>query len=605
MELKSIENQYHNLVGLLKSERNDAGFWSGKLSSSALGTAVAIVALKTNNNKQDNHLIVNGLDWILNHQNTDGGFGDTPESKSNVSTSLLCYAAIRYCGTGEESSLKALLRIENYLRQQNIDLSAGDISFSILAFYGKDLTFSVPILSMLVICGVLDEESCTKIPQLPFEFTLFPASWYSLFNMRVVSYAIPALIAVGIFIFRKRKHSNFIMRWIRLRSIQPALRKLEKIVPESGGFLEAIPLTAFVGMCLISSGFKDNKVVIKGLSFLRNLQRSDGSWPIDTDLSTWVTTLSVKALGSQLANEFSESETNMLATHLRTIQYKEIHPFNLARPGGWGWTNFSGSVPDVDDTAGAILALLELYRIGNQYEKAIINGCRWLISIQNKDGGFPTFCKGWGRLPFDSSCADLTGHALLALSKSLDILENKIPGSLQNSILLCIARSFGFLWRGQHENGCWYPLWFGNQFTSDQKNSVYGTAKIAIYLNDCLLCDSMEDNLKINIGLMLFDAQDYLLKQQNNDGSWGGEYGVPGTIEESSLAISALVGKDQEAILKGFEWIENEIKNNGVRSNPIGLYFAMLWYDEKLYPLIYYVEALRKYLDSKNHFNAQ
>jgi len=605
MELKSIENQYNNLVGLLKSERNDAGFWSGKLSSSALGTAVAIVALKINNNKSDNRLITNGLYWLLDHINTDGGFGDTPESISNVSTSLLCYAAISFCREGIEPSKKTLLSIENYLKHQNIDLTKGDTSSSVLAFYGKDFTFSVPILSMLVICGVLDEESCTKIPQLPFEFTLFQASWYSLFNMRVVSYAIPALIAIGIFIFRKRKHHNFIMHWIRIRSIKPTLRKLEKIVPQSGGFLEAIPLTAFVGMCLISSGFKDNKVVIKGLSFLRNLQRSDGSWPIDTDLSTWVTTLSVKALGPQLASEFSESETNKLATHLNTIQYKEIHPFNHARSGGWGWTNFSGSVPDVDDTAGAILALLELYRSDNQNEKAIINGCRWLISLQNRDGGFPTFCKGWGRLPFDSSCADLTGHALLALSKSFDIFENKIPGSLQNSILLSIARSFGFLWREQHENGCWYPLWFGNQFTPDQKNPVYGTAKIAIYLNDFLLCDSMEDNLKTNIGLMLFDAQDYLLKQQNNDGSWGGELGISGTIEETSLAISALVGKDQEAILKGFEWIENEIKINGLRSNPIGLYFALLWYDEKLYPLIYYVEALRKYLYSKNHFNAQ
>jgi squalene-hopene/tetraprenyl-beta-curcumene cyclase len=33
-----------------------------------------------------------------------------------------------------------------------------------------------------------------------------------------------------------------------------------------------------------------------------------------------------------------------------------------------------------------------------------------------------------------------------------------------------------------------------------------------------------------------------------------------------------------------------------ISASPIGLYFAMLWYDEKLYPLIYYVEALRRYL---------
>ena len=596
MRTESLENQYNQLVRQLKAERNDAGFWRGQLSSSALGTAVAIVALKINFDLSDNNLILNGLNWLLDHTNPDGGFGDTPESKSNVSTSLLCYAAISYCGKEDERSKMAIVGIENYLAGQRISMAEGDAISSVLAFYGSDYTFSVPILSMLVICGVLDEKVCLKIPQLPFEFTRFPASWYSLFNLRVVSYAIPALIAVGIFIFKKRKHHNLIMRWIRNRSIQPALRKLEKIVPESGGFLEAIPLTAFVAMCLISVGFGDNLVTTKGLTFLRNQQRPDGSWPIDTDLSTWVTTLSVKAIGSQMAKEFSVTEIKTLVNHLKVIQYKENHPFNLAQPGGWGWTNFSGSVPDVDDTAGAILALLELYNSDNEVTEAIINGCRWLTTLQNKDGGFPTFCKGWGRLPFDSSCADLTGHALLALTKSLDIISDKMTNDLQCSVRLCIARSFGFLWKVQNDNGCWYPLWFGNQFTSDQKNPVYGTSKVSIYLIDSLLCDSLDDNMKLNIGRMLSDAQNYLLNQQNMDGSWGGEFGVQGTIEESSLAISALIGKDQDAILKGFKWIENEYNTNGLRSNPIGLYFAMLWYDEKLYPLIYYIEALRRNL---------
>ena len=596
MEQKNLENQFDNLVRLLKSEQNDAGFWSGRLSSSALGTAVAIVALKINGNKSDSQLIIDGLNWLLSHVNSDGGYGDSPESKSNVSTSLLCYSAISYCGEGSEHSKKILLNIDNYLATQKIDLTKGDITSSVLKFYGKDFTFSVPILSMLVICGVLDKKIGAKIPQLPFEFTLFPASWYSLFNLRVVSYAIPALIAVGVFVFKTRNRHNPIMSWIRNRSIQPAMRKLEKIVPESGGFLEAIPLTAFVAMCLISSELGNSPVVIKGLAFLRNQQRSDGSWPIDTDLSTWVTTSSVKALGSQMPVEFSAAETDALVNHLKAIQYKEVHPFNLAQPGGWGWTNFSGSVPDVDDTSGAILALIELCRTDNHDKKVIINGCKWLTNLQNKDGGFPTFCRGWGRLPFDSSCADLTGHVLLALTKSLEILGDKMSIELHAAVKQCIARSFGFLWKAQNDNGCWYPLWFGNQSTSDQKNPVYGTAKVTIYLKDSLLCESLDDQMKNNIGQMVTNAQNFLLKQQNKNGSWGGELNVPGTIEESSLAISALIGKDQDVLLKGFEWLENEFNNNGLRSNPIGLYFAMLWYDEKLYPLIYYVEALRRYL---------
>ena len=592
----NLDNQYNKLVELLKSERNDRGFWSGKLSSSALATAVSIVAFKINGEATDELLIVNGLDWLINFQNPDGGFGDTPGSISNVSTSLLSYAAISYCGEGNTAAKSIMPGIVKYLSHQKIDLKGTDITSSILVFYGNDYTFSVPILSMLVICGVLGDKAVKNIPQLPFEFTLFPASWYSAFNLRVVSYAIPALIAVGIFTFKTRTRHNPLMSWIRNRSIKPALKKLEQIVPESGGFLEAIPLTAFVAMCLICSGYKDSPVASQGLTFLRNQQRPDGSWPIDTDLSTWVTTLSIKALGPKMSQEFSEQEISRLVTHLISIQYKDIHPFNLAQPGGWGWTNFPGSVPDVDDTAGALIALLDCYQSNIEVTKAIINGCTWLITLQNKDGGFPTFCKGWGKLPFDSSCADLTGHALLALTKSIEVVGDQMAIDLQNSIKVCIAHSFGFLWKVQNDDGSWLPLWFGNQYTKSQKNPVYGTAKVSIYLNDSLLCGVIDEIMKKNIQKMLFNAHRYLLNQQNENGSWGGELGVQGTIEESTLAICALADLNKSDCQKGFEWLDKEYINNGLRSNPIGLYFAMLWYDEKLFPLIYYIEALRRYL---------
>ncbi len=597
MTYNSLDSQYTKLVKLLRSERNDGGFWSGELSSSALATAVSIVACKINGEVSDDIFVVKGLAWLLKYQNSDGGFGDTPGSMSNVSTSLLSFAALTYCCDGSKAAKGALIEIENYLSHRNIDLKGTDITTSILSFYGNDFTFSVPILSMLVICGVLSDKAVIKIPQLPFELTLFPASWYSTFNLRVVSYAIPALIAVGIFTFKTRKRHNPVMRWIRNRSIKPALKKLEQIVPKSGGFLEAIPLTAFVAMCLICSGYKDSPVVGEGLTFLRNQQRPDGSWPIDTDLSTWVTTLSIKALGPKMREEFSDQEIDRLVTHLLTIQYKDIHPFNLAQPGGWGWTNFPGSVPDVDDTAGALIALLDCNRFNTDVTNAIINGCNWLITLQNKDGGFPTFCKGWGKLPFDSSCADLTGHALLALTKSLEMTGDQMAVELQNSIKGCIARSFGFLWKAQNENGSWLPLWFGNQNTREQKNPVYGTAKVSIYLNDSIICSCIDDNLKKNIGIMLSNARRYLLNQQNEDGSWGAELGVQGTIEESALAICALADINKPVCQKGFEWLDKEYADNGLRSNPIGLYFAMLWYDEKLFPLIYYIEALRRKLE--------
>ena len=383
---------------------------------------------------------------------------------------------------------------------------------------------------------------------------------------------------------------------IRKRAIQPSLKKLSRIVPQSGGFLEATPLTAFVSMCLISSGLENNAVVKKGINFLSKQQRTDGSWPIDTDLSTWVTTLTIKALGSNIDQYLTNSRTAQLRSHLLNIQYKERHPFNNAMPGGWGWTNFSGSVPDVDDTCGAILALLKTYDGDEKETEAIINGCKWLLAQQNRDGGFPTFCKGWGRLPFDRSCSDLTGHSFCALISTVEKPGLHIPEELRKDFYNSASKGFEYLKREQHKSGYWLPLWFGNQMTEDKTNPVYGTSKVCIYLSDCKKYNCLNDKLKTSIELMTADARNYLLQQQNNDGSWGGAIGINGTIEETSLVISALSPTSEESCIKGFQWMEDAYKNEGLRSNPIGLYFAALWYDEKLYPIIYYIEALRRFL---------
>jgi squalene-hopene/tetraprenyl-beta-curcumene cyclase len=370
-------------------------------------------------------------------------------------------------------------------------------------------------------------------------------------------------------------------------------------MPESGGFLEAIPLTGFVAMCLIASGKAENVVVSKGIRFLENQQREDGSWPIDTNLSTWVTTLSVKALGPQLTSVIPEGKLTQLKKHLLSIQYKEQHPFNGAKPGGWGWTSFSGSVPDADDTPGAILALLEMYDGSKELNDAVIAGCSWLIDIQNSDGGFPTFCKGWGKLPFDSSCADLTGHALLAFISTLDKLNGKLPDHLRSRILKSAGQAIAYLQKHQSPDGHWLPLWFGNQQTDGYKNPVYGTARVSVYLSDCLTRKPVMGELEEKLIAMNTLAQKFLLLQQNEDGSWGGTKNIPGTVEETSLAISALIGRDNKVCDKAFSWLEKNADIQCLPSSPIGLYFAALWYDEQMYPLVFYAEALRRCLTLK------
>lgn len=587
-----ITQRYSELTAHLIAKRNSEGFWTGRLSTSALSTSVSIVALKLSEDPADPGRVENGFKWLCSNINADGGYGDTPESVSNLSTTLLCYSAIHFCQDGD-SGKHIIAAMDKWLAGYGINMDSSGVVRSIMDIYGNDYTFSVPILSMLTLCGVLPASSLDRIPRLPFELTLLPASFYRFLNLRVVSYALPALIGVGIYHHRKRSKGIPGIRQIREKLIKPAIRKLDGLLPESGGFLEAIPLTGFVAMCLIECGETENDTVSKGLGFLRNQQRDDGGWPIDTDLSTWVTTLSIKAMGEDISMALKQKEIDTLRDHLLKLQYKTIHSFNGASPGGWGWTSYSGSVPDADDTPGAILALLMLLSGKDAEITAIENGCKWLTRLQNNDGGFPTFCRGWGKLPFDRSCADLTGHALHALLKSVEILHDKIDKKLLADIDRTISKATAYLEKHQSDDGSWLPLWFGNQLTDDKTNPVYGTAKVCIYLGDSLSFKRPGKEYISRIEKMVRKAQEFLLKQQNSDGSWGGKSGIEGSVEETSLAVSALSEVYPEESSVGINWL---LDHNNINAAPIGLYFAMLWYDEELYPYIYNVEALRKYI---------
>lgn len=593
--MKKYEDLLKESIDILLNKRNEDGVWEGRLSDSALGVAVSITAFNFKDPEKYRHHIKMGLNWLYRNQNNDGGFGDSPESPSNVSTSLLSFAAVSACSWVEEvRSEKMMQGINAYLKSCNIDAYSDDVIQRILDHYQDDLTFSVPILTMCALCGIPGDEAFEKIPQLPFELSLMPRSIYRVLNLSVVSYAIPALIAVGIAIFRHKKRKNPLMKWIRNASVAPAMKLLQKLQPESGGYLEAMPLTAFVSLCLIRSGYENHPIVTKGLKFLEDTQRNDGGWPIDINLSTWVTTLSVKALTSGSDMSLFPDERAKISHHLRSVQNQKIHPFNGTSPGGWGWTSFPGSVPDGDDTSGTILALLSLHQDNpEQILPEVSNGCDWLTRLQNNDGGLPTFSKGWGKLPFDQSCCDITGHALLAL------VQTSIVASRQNRKVngwtRSIQRATRFLEEKQGSRGELLPLWFGNQHTPKHQNPVYGTARVVSYLNGAVQSEYPDERIKERWNKIILKGCKFLLSVQNDDGSWGGDLHIPGTTEETALALNALSLYPCAAeIEKAIQWFESRNDLLEFTPAPIGLYFASLWYSEELYPITAFIEAMSK-----------
>ena len=321
-----------------------------------------------------------------------------------------------------------------------------------------------------------------------------------------------------------------------------------------------------------------------------------------------------KALGSaeELRALLSASERNALQEFLLEQQYRELHPYTGAAPGGWAWTDLPGGVPDADDTAGALLALARLDVASPAVRSAATAGLRWLLDLQNRDGGIPTFCRGWGRLPFDRSGADLSAHVLRALKAwEKELVSDKgVFADDSTGFERVVQQGFQYLDEQQNADGSWYPLWFGNQDHPQEENPVYGTSKV-------LLAYIMWGHSSAQAANRGFQ---WLVTNQNDDGGW--RSGVAhqrlangkilnkrdgSSVEETALALETLMHSPDpthqaEAVEKGLAWLIDRVETGRyVDCSPIGFYFAKLWYHERLYPLIFTVSALGTALSRANN----
>lgn len=609
----------------LLAERNLQGHWEGELSSSALATAVSVFALAAFERSSVaasaelpslRRLCERGLRWLAEHQNPDGGWGDTVLSTSNISTTALCWAAFSiapsdYCETvaaGEawlQQAIDQAVPARAAVRQV---LDPSDLAAAIRRRYGADHTFAVPILTTLALAGRLGPAASAwrLVPQLPFELAVCPHAWYARLKLPVVSYALPALIAIGQVRFHRAPGRNPLLVLLRRAARNRTLRILSEIQPDSGGYLEAVPLTAFVCMSLIGAERASHPVVRRGVAFLVKSVRDDGSWPIDTNLATWVTTLSIGAFAARGRGDsvLPGFDSDLLRQWLLAQQYRIEHPYTHAAPGGWAWTDLAGGVPDADDTSGALLALHVLDDGSPAVASAAEAAIRWLLDLQNSDGGVPTFCRGWGTLPFDRSSADITAHALRAWA----CWRSRMPPAIQDRIRRATTGSLRFLVRAQQSDGAWAPLWFGNQHAPDEQNLVYGTTRVLLALA-CLADDAA---FRESVAAPARVACQWLLTSQNVDGGWGGAAVTPSSTEETALALdalatvlanceltaaldAALVGRLRAAVSHGTAALIRQ--TGGGREfppSPIGYYFAKLWYFERLYPVIYAVTALER-----------
>lgn len=189
-----------------------------------------------------------------------------------------------------------------------------------------------------------------------------------------------------------------------------------------------------------------------------------------------------------------------------------------AAPGGWFFQYANQFNPDCDDTTAVLRALGELAPddedLAARVEDARTRGLRWLLSMQNDDGGWAAFDRNCQReafrwVPFadhnamlDPSCPDITGRSLEALAR-----EGLGPDRPE------VAGAIDYLRLSQETDGSWYGRWGCNY--------IYGTW-LAL---EGLAAQGHE-------GPMVSRGAHWLRERQNEDGGWGE---TPASYDDPSL----------------------------------------------------------------------
>jgi squalene-hopene/tetraprenyl-beta-curcumene cyclase len=350
--------------------------------------------------------------------------------------------------------------------------------------------------------------------------------------------------------------------------------------------------TAISIIALLKMGYDaKHPRIAAALKFLDSLQNTDGNIQ-HFRLPVWDSALSIMAL----------RESSIFVDHPKMINATRWLVKAQTPSGGWTFSNYKITYPDVDDTSFAIISLLGFEGQIKEARNSINSGIRWLIGMQNKDGGWPTFHKNFckknpGAIPsiyddpksifIDPSVADTTAHALTALGKvGYDISHTSIK------------KAISFLKKDQLKEGCWYGRW-GICYT-------YTTGAVLVGLKS--VGESMEEEYVQKV-------VNWLKEHQNTDGGWGESYksffyekfaGIgESTAEQTAWSLMGLLSAgedpDSQTVMRGIRYLTANQGSDG-RWKPAYTAAAFDPYINTLYSSIFPLMALgmfKRIVDNK------
>ncbi len=591
----------------LLSQQHEDGYWCGELEadSSLESDYILMHTLLGTSNQERFQKCAN---YILRHQNEDGGWPIYNGGPSNISASVKAYFSLKLAGYQPDHP------VLDRARKKILDL--GGVT--------KVNTFTKIYLCFL---GQYDYDA---VPAIPPEIVLFPNwFWFNIYEISSWSRAILVPLSIvyakkpfkkisdelaidELFVGGRDKSRmrlawsekliswrNFFLvfdrltHWFEAVHIRPlrslALKKAEKWMLErfemSDGLGAIYPAMLNAIIALRCQGYSlDDPQMIRALDEFEKLgiEEEDTFRMQPCKPPVWDTAYAMFALG----------EAGLPATDPRMVKSADwILQKQVRKPGDWTVKNKKGKpggwyfefnnefYPDVDDTAMVALGLAQVEHPNGRYQlESVERAIDWVLSMQCKNGGWASFDKDNDRMVFqyipfadhnamlDPPTVDITGRILEMLATY---------GYAKNHP--AVKKALKFIRDEQEPDGSWFGRW--------GVNYIYGTMQVLRGL-EAMGTDHHEPYVQ--------QAAEWIRMVQNPDGGWGetcGSYddpntkGIgPSTPSQTAWAVMGLLAANDtrsDSVAKGIAYLLKTQKKDGSWDEP--------WYTGTGFPRVFYL----------------
>ena len=608
---------------LLSLQESEEGYWCGELEADTTleSDYILLHALLGTGNPER---IAKAAVYVLRHQNEDGGWPIYHGGPSNLSASVKAYFGLKLAGYRADHP--ALTRARKKILELGGVREVNTFTKIYLCFFGQY------------------DYDC--VPAIPPEIVLFPNwFWFNIYEISSWSRGIlvPLSIAYAKKPFKKipaemgidelfvgGREQNLKLRWSKkliswrnffllldrmthmfervhvrpLRSL--ALRKAEQWVLERfemcDGLAAIYPAMMNSIIALRCLGYSvDDPQFIRAMDEFESLGIEEATTfrmqPCKSPI--WDTAYAIFALGQ---NGLPSDDPRMIAAADWMLKKQVTHRGDWcvknpnASPGGWYFEFNNEFYPDVDDSAMVLLGLSQVDHPNPRYQReSAQRAIDWIFSMQCRNGGWASFDKDNDRMVFQY--VPFADHNAMLDPPTVDITGR----------VLEMLAAYGY---GRDDRRVRKAIDFvlreqepdGSWFGRWGVNYIYGTACVLRGF-EAMGVDNHEPYIQ--------QAAEWLRMFQNPDGGWGetcGSYddaatkGVgPSTPSQTAWAILGLLAAGDtrsESVARGIAYLLRTQKKDGSwkESQYTGTGFPRVFYlAYHLYRIYFPLMALTAY----------